>query len=84
VRKKRGRGEEEKGNGWRERGKVIEGMGGTIQDMGWDGREGIGGKGKKEGEGKGGEMLQPTNKIYTICFICVLKANNIETVIPTC
>ena len=35
---------------------MTEGMGDTGQDMGWDG-----GNGKEEGEGKGGEGLQPPN-----------------------
>ena len=43
------------------RGKVTEGMGGTGQDTGWDG--GGKAKGKEEGEGKGGEGLQPQTSI---------------------
>ena len=35
---RRGRGKGEKGKGWRRKGgKVIEGMGGTGQEMGWGG-----------------------------------------------
>jgi len=49
-------GRERKGRDGGGRGKVTEGMGGTGQDMGWDGEEG---KGREEGEGKGGEGYSP-------------------------
>ena len=45
-----GRGRMEEG-----KGKMTEEMGSMVQYMRWDG------KGKKEGEGKGGQGLQPPN-----------------------
>ena len=49
-----------------EKGKATEGMGGTGQDMRWDG------KGKNEGEGKGGEgntAPQPSIPGAAVCEV---------------
>jgi len=59
--KRRGGGKGKKGKGWRREGEnVTEGMGGTGQNVGWDGegREGKG-KGGRGGKGRRGATAPP-------------------------
>ena len=59
--KRRGRGKGKKGKGWsRERGKVTEGMGGTGQDMGWDGE-------RRQREGRRGATAPNFNSWHCHC-----------------